>query len=87
MLNVKSFRYTSEQHTVVFLFQRNPHGLPEAVYDTLQRLIHDILYEGGKKTKTHQMQHDPGTIQTSIKKGQFSMSQHADSHKDTAHAC
>lgn len=36
-------QYTSKQDTVIFLFQRNPHSLPEQVHNTLQRLIHDIL--------------------------------------------
>lgn len=70
---------TSKQDSVVFLLQGNPHGLPEPVHNTLQRLIHGILHKDHKHRENTasrgESKHEQG--------GQLSMSQ----HKETAHEC
>lgn len=78
MRNVKSFTHTSKQHAVVFLFHRNPHGLPEPVHNALQRLIYDILYGGGKKMQQIL------TLHWDNRRKEVML--HTDSYKDTAQA-
>lgn len=72
--------HTSEQHAVVFLLKRNPHGLPEEVYRTLQSVIHAIL----RTPSTQKVPHDAHARKTSTKTGNLARVR-ALTHSETQH--